>query len=50
MTNNVSYSNAACERKASDKKTTTKEQKIVESENDTLVFRDHTSTIKYLVL
>ena len=31
-------------------KTTTKEQKITESENDTLEFRDHTSKIKYLVL
>ena len=31
-------------------KTTTIEQKITESENDTLEFRDHTSKIKYLVL
>ena len=31
-------------------KTTTKVQKITESENDTLEFRDHTSNIKYLVL
>ena len=31
-------------------KTTTKVQKITESENDTLEFRDHTSMMKYLVL